>query len=123
MQQPFVALLSLAQGTSIVTENVYERRFKYINELQRMGADIKQDGRTAIIKGIDRLTGAPVTATDLRAGAALVVAALSADGESDISGIEHIDRGYECLVDKLITLGAEIVRADSERKGSTLCSV
>jgi UDP-N-acetylglucosamine 1-carboxyvinyltransferase len=123
MQQPFVALLSVADGTSVVTENVYERRFRYINELQRMGADIKQDGRTAIVKGVERLTGAPVTATDLRAGAALIVAALGADGDSEISGVEHVDRGYECLVGKLRTLGAEIVRADSERKGNALCSV
>lgn len=123
MQQPFVALLAVAQGTSVVTENVYERRFKYVSELSRMGADIKQDGRTAVVKGVEKLTGAPVNATDLRAGAALVVAALSADGESEITGIEHIDRGYEGLVDKLRTLGGEIVRADSERKGSELCSV
>ncbi|HOM71236.1 MAG TPA: UDP-N-acetylglucosamine 1-carboxyvinyltransferase [Armatimonadota bacterium] len=123
MQQPFVALLSLAQGTSIVTENVYERRFRYVSELQRMGADIKQDGRTAVVKGVEKLSGAPVTATDLRAGAALVVAALAAEGDSEISGIEHIDRGYEGLVDKLITLGAQVIRADSERKGSALCSV
>lgn len=123
MQQPFVALLSVAQGTSIVTENVYERRFRYINELQRMGADIKQDGRTAIVKGVDKLTGAQVTATDLRAGAAMIIAALGAEGESEISGLEHIDRGYERLIDKLHRLGAEAVRADSERKGSTLCSV
>lgn len=123
MQQPFVALLSVAEGTSVVTENVYERRFRYISELQRMGADIKQDGRTAIVKGVERLTGAPVTATDLRAGAALIVAALGADGDSEISGVEHIDRGYEYLVEKLRTLGAEIVRADSERKGNALCSV
>lgn len=123
MQQPFVALLSIAEGTSIITENVYERRFKYIGELTRMGADIKQDGRTAVVKGVERLTGAPVTATDLRAGAALVVAALAAEGASEIIGVEHIDRGYECLIDKLITLGAEVERVDIERKGSALCSV
>jgi UDP-N-acetylglucosamine 1-carboxyvinyltransferase len=121
MQQPFVALLSVAAGTSVVTENVYERRFKYISELRRMGADIKQDGRTAIVKGVDRLTGAQVTATDLRAGAALVIAALGADGRSEIVGVEHIDRGYECMAQKLISLGAEVIREDPERKGSTLC--
>ncbi len=123
MQQPFVALLSTAQGTSIVTENVYERRFKYISELQRMGADIKQDGRTAIVQGVERLSGAQITASDLRAGAALVVAALGAEGESEITGIEHIDRGYEGLIDKLKELGADVVRADSDRKGNALCSV
>ncbi|MDO8588477.1 MAG: UDP-N-acetylglucosamine 1-carboxyvinyltransferase [Armatimonadota bacterium] len=121
MQQPMVALLSVAEGTSVVTENVYERRFKYISELQRMGADIKQEGRTAIIKGMPQLTAAPVTATDLRAGAALVVAALAAEGQTEIAGIEHIDRGYENLVDKLCSLGAEIYRADSERRGTALC--
>jgi UDP-N-acetylglucosamine 1-carboxyvinyltransferase len=123
MQQPFVALLAIAQGTSVVTENVYERRFKYVSELQRMGAEIKQEGRTAFIKGIDRLTGAQVTASDLRAGAALVVAALGAEGQSEISGLEHIDRGYELMAEKLESLGAEVERADSERRGSTLCSV
>lgn len=121
MQQPFVALLSIAQGTSVVTENVYERRFRYISELQRMGADVKQDGRTAIVKGVDRLTGAPVTATDLRAGAALVVAALGAEGQSEIAGVEHIDRGYECMVEKLMGVGAQVVRVGSERKGIPLC--
>ncbi|MDO8684615.1 MAG: UDP-N-acetylglucosamine 1-carboxyvinyltransferase [Armatimonadota bacterium] len=121
MQQPMVALLSLADGTSVVTENVYERRFKYISELQRMGADIKQEGRTAIIKGVSQLTGAPVTATDLRAGAALVVAALAAEGKTEIAGTEHIDRGYENLVEKLCSLGADIYRADSERRGTALC--
>lgn len=123
MQQPFVALLAIAQGTSVVTENVYERRFKYISELQRMGAEIRQEGRTAFIKGIDRLTGAQVTASDLRAGAALVVAALGADGQSEVTGLEHIDRGYERLAEKFESLGAIIERVDSERRGSTLCSV
>lgn len=122
MQQPFVSLLSLGQGTSVVTENVYERRFKYISELNRMGADIKQEGRTAVVKGTDHLLAAPVTATDLRAGAALVVAALVARGETKISGLEHIDRGYEHLVDKLSSLGAQVIRLHSEREG-TLISV
>jgi UDP-N-acetylglucosamine 1-carboxyvinyltransferase len=121
MQQPMVALLSIAEGASVITENVYERRFKYINELQRMGADIKQEGRTAVIKGVRQLTAAPVTATDLRAGAALVVAALAAEGRTEIAGTEHIDRGYENLVEKLCSLGAEICRADSERRGTALC--
>jgi UDP-N-acetylglucosamine 1-carboxyvinyltransferase len=121
MQQPMVALLSVAEGASVITENVYERRFKYINELQRMGADIKQEGRTAFIKGVRGLTAAPVNATDLRAGAALVVAALAAEGRTEIAGTEHIDRGYENLVEKLCSLGAEICRADSERRGTALC--
>jgi UDP-N-acetylglucosamine 1-carboxyvinyltransferase len=123
MQQPFAALLAVAQGTSIVTENVYERRFKYISELQRMGADIKQDGRTAIIKGVERLTGAQVAGCDLRAGAALVVAALAAEGQSEITGLEHLDRGYECMVEKLSALGATAERVGSESRGNALCSV
>ncbi|MDI6828688.1 MAG: UDP-N-acetylglucosamine 1-carboxyvinyltransferase [Armatimonadota bacterium] len=114
MQQPFAALLVIADGTSVISENVYERRFKYVAELQRMGADIVQEGRTAIIKGVPRLTGAEVTATDLRAGAALVIAGLAAEGRTDISGVEHIDRGYERIEEKMGSLGAEIIRSESE---------
>jgi UDP-N-acetylglucosamine 1-carboxyvinyltransferase len=121
MQQPFVALLALAQGTSVVTENVYERRFRYVNELCRMGADIKQEGRSAVIKGVEKLTGAPVTSTDLRAGAALVCAAMAAEGVSEITGIEHIDRGYENLVDKFHLLGGQIIRVETERKEEAVC--
>jgi len=110
MQQPFAAMLSLAEGTSIVSENVYERRFKYVNELLRMGADIVQEGRTAIIKGVSKLTGAEVSATDLRAGAALLLAGLAAEGRTDVSSVEHIDRGYEDMVGKLASIGAEIAR-------------
>ncbi len=107
-------MLSVADGTSVVTENVYERRFKYIAELQRMGADIIQSGRTAIIKGVPKLTGAEATATDLRAGAALIIAGLVAEGRTEISGVDHIDRGYEAIVEKLASLGASIVRTDSD---------
>ena len=121
MQQPMVTVLALADGTSVVTENVYERRFKFLNELQRMGAEIKHEGRTAIIKGVEKLTGAPVTATDLRAGAALVLAALAAEGQSEIADTEHIDRGYENLVEKMCSLGADLYRADSETRGAALC--
>ena len=110
MQQPFVALLTLAKGTSVVRENVYERRFAYVGELLRMGADIKQDDRTAIITGVKCLTGAEVTATDLRAGAALIAAALAAEGVSEISGTSHINRGYENIDTKLSELGALITR-------------
>jgi len=120
MQQPFVSVLSVAQGTSVVTENVYERRFKYISELNRMGADIKQEGRTAVVNGVEYLTGAEVTATDLRAGAALVVAGLVARGTTLISGVEHIDRGYEHLVEKLTSLGAHVIRLDMEKEGTLL---
>ncbi|NLN78632.1 MAG: UDP-N-acetylglucosamine 1-carboxyvinyltransferase [Armatimonadetes bacterium] len=109
LQQPFAAMLSIAQGVSIVTENVYERRFKYVNEIGRMGADIKQDGRTAVITGTAKLLGAPVTAPDLRGGAALICAGLAAEGQTDISGTEHVERGYENLTYKLCQLGAQIV--------------
>jgi UDP-N-acetylglucosamine 1-carboxyvinyltransferase len=117
MQQPMAALLAIADGTSVITENVYESRFRYVNELNRMGANIRVEGRTAVIAGVEKLTGAPVTATDLRAGAALVCAGLAAEGETEISGVEHIDRGYENIVQKLQGLGARIERCaagDSE---------
>lgn len=110
LQQPFTAMLTIAEGTSVVSENVHERRFKYIAELQRMGADITQEGNTAIVKGVESLTGAEVTATDLRAGAALVIAGLAARGRTEISGVEHIDRGYEDIVGKLASLDASISR-------------
>src|SRR5207237_1411423 len=101
MQQPMVSLLSVSDGHAMVTDRVFENRFRYVGELQRMGADIRVEGRTAFVHGVDHLTGAAVTATDLRAGAALIVAALAAEGESVISGIEHLDRGYCKLVEKL----------------------
>jgi UDP-N-acetylglucosamine 1-carboxyvinyltransferase len=108
LQQPFASMLSIAEGVSMVTENVYERRFKYVNEIARMGADIKQDGRTAVITGVPKLLGAPVTAPDLRGGAALLCAGLVAEGRTVISGTEHMERGYENLADKLNHLGAKI---------------
>ena len=110
LQQPMTVLLSVAEGTSIVTESIYESRFKYVDELKRMGARIKVDGRTAIIQGVNQLSGAKVSATDLRAGAALVVAGLIADGATEIDNAYHIDRGYEGLEAKLISLGAKIKR-------------
>jgi UDP-N-acetylglucosamine 1-carboxyvinyltransferase len=113
MQQPFAAMLSIADGTSIISETVYERRFKYLAELERMGADITQEGRTAIIKGVPKLTSAEVAATDLRAGAALVIAGLSAEGRTTVTSVEHIDRGYEDIVPKLASLGADISRETS----------
>ena len=113
MQQPFASLLSVCEGTSVITETIYERRFRYVSELRRMGADIIQEGRTAIIKGVPRLTGAEVAATDLRAGAALIIAGLEAEGYTDISGVEHIDRGYEDIIGKLTSLGAEIKRRET----------
>lgn len=111
-QQPMTAFLTTAEGTSLVTETIWEDRFRFVNELNRMGANIRVEGRTAIIEGIPRLSGAPVQATDLRAGAALIVAGLSADGETVISNIEHVDRGYERMAEKLRELGADVSRVD-----------
>jgi UDP-N-acetylglucosamine 1-carboxyvinyltransferase len=108
LQQPFAAMLAIAEGTSVVTENVYERRFKYVNEIVRMGADIKQDGRSAVITGVPKLMGAQVTAPDLRGGAALICAGLVAEGQTEISGMEHIERGYESIAEKLRGLGAHV---------------
>ncbi|MBZ4665980.1 UDP-N-acetylglucosamine 1-carboxyvinyltransferase [Mahella sp.] len=110
LQQPMSALLSVADGTSIITENIWESRYKHIEEIKRMGAKIKIEDRVAIIDGVDKLTGAPVTATDLRAGAALVVAGLMAEGVTEINNAKYIDRGYENIDKKLISLGADIKR-------------
>ncbi len=107
-QQQIMALLSVASGTSIITETIFEGRFKHVDELRRMGTHITVEGRTAIVQGVDHLTGAAVTATDLRAGAALVVAGLMAEGETEISNIEHIERGYEHAVEKLARIGANL---------------
>ncbi len=114
MQQPFTALLTIAEGTSMVTETIYESRFKYLSELTRMGADVRVEGRTIFIKGVERLTGAPVTITDLRAGAALLIASLIAEGRTEISGLHNLDRGYERLDEKLASLGASIKRVTEE---------
>ena len=108
MQSQFVTLLTVAKGTSIVVENIFENRFKYVNELIRMGANITLEGKTAIIQGVNKLNAANVEAKDLRGGAALVAAALMAEGVSNVSGIIYIERGYENLVKKLSILGAKI---------------
>ena len=111
--QPMIAvLLSTAQGVSIVTENVFENRFMYIDELNRMGANIRIDGHHAVINGVERLSGAPVRAFDLRAGAAVVLAGLAAEGTTEVSDIFHIQRGYSDLAGKLMGLGADIKQAD-----------
>lgn len=112
MQSQMMALLLKAEGTSLVTETVFENRFMHVDEFIRMNAEIKVEGRTAVVQGNTRLRGAKVNATDLRAGAALVLAALAADGETEISGIHHIDRGYVNIVEKLQALGADIQRVD-----------
>jgi UDP-N-acetylglucosamine 1-carboxyvinyltransferase len=110
MQAPMMAMLTVADGTSIITETVFENRFMHVDELKRMGADIKIEGRSAVVRGVDRLTGAPVAASDLRAGAALVVAGLAAKGITEVSGVGHLDRGYADLEKKLRAVGARIER-------------
>ena len=116
MQPQMTAVLALARGTSIVTETIFENRFKYAGELARMGADIKvEGGNTAIINGVSRLTGAEVNAPDLRAGAALVIAALAAEGYSVIDDIVYIERGYEDFEIKLNGLGAQIQKVKCEK--------
>jgi len=105
-----VALMSVAEGSAIVTENIYDGRFQFVDELVRMGADIRTEGRHAIVRGVDRLSGAPVTASDVRAGAALVLAGLVAEGETVVYGGEHVDRGYPDLAGTLRSLGADVER-------------
>ena len=110
IQPIFMALLATAGGTSIVTENVFESRFMFVDELKRMGADIQTEGHHAVVRGVEQLSAAPVRALDLRAGAAMVVAALSADGVTEISDMHHVDRGYEDFESKLAGLGAQVRR-------------
>jgi UDP-N-acetylglucosamine 1-carboxyvinyltransferase len=112
MQAQFMALLSLAKGSSIFTETIFENRYMHVSELRRLGANITTDGRTAIVSGVGRLSGAPVMATDLRASACLVLAGLVASGTTEVSRIYHLDRGYEKIERKLRSLGADIVRAE-----------
>lgn len=115
MQAQFTAMNSIAKGTAIISENVFENRFMHVHELQRMGADIKLEGNTAIITGINRLKAAPVMATDLRASASLVLAGLVADGETEVDRIYHIDRGYETIEEKLQQIGAKIKRIPAQK--------
>jgi UDP-N-acetylglucosamine 1-carboxyvinyltransferase len=110
LQPQMVALLSLATGTSVITENLYDARYRYVGELARMGADISIEAQHAIIRGVERLSGCPVLAPDIRAGAALVIAGLAAEGETEVSDTSHIDRGYEDFVGRLAGLGARIER-------------
>jgi UDP-N-acetylglucosamine 1-carboxyvinyltransferase len=112
LQSPMTALLTTAAGTSIIKENIFENRFRHVDEFNRMGAKIKVEGRTAVVEGVDFMSGARVRATDLRAGAALLIAALMARGETVIQGTEHIDRGYENITGKFRALGARIRRED-----------
>ena len=112
VQQPMSALLSIVNGKSLIAEKIWESRHKHIEELNKMGANIKVEGRTAIIEGVDKLVGASVVATDLRAGAAMVIAGLVAEGETEILDIEHIDRGYPHIENKFTALGANIIRVE-----------
>jgi len=112
MQAQFMALMARSRGTSVITETVFENRFMHVDELNRMSANIKIEGHSAVVKGVSTLTGADVKATDLRAGAALVIAGLAAEGKTSVGCIHHIDRGYEDFVGKLQGLGARIVRVE-----------
>ena len=116
MQPQIGVALALAKGTSIVTESIFENRFKYMDELTRMGAVVRVEGNTAIITGVEKLSGARVSAPDLRAGAALVIAGLAADGITTIDDIVYIQRGYELFDEKLRSLGAEIEMVHSEKE-------
>jgi len=116
MQPQIGVVLAIAKGTSIVAESIFENRFKYIDELARMGASVKVEGNTAIISGVEKLTGARVSAPDLRAGAALVIAGLAAEGVTIVDDIVYIQRGYECFEEKLRSLGAEIERVSNEKE-------
>ncbi|MEX2626445.1 MAG: UDP-N-acetylglucosamine 1-carboxyvinyltransferase [Ilumatobacteraceae bacterium] len=108
-----ITMLSVADGVGIVTENLYPGRFRYVEELQRLGADIRTDGHHAVVRGVPRLSGAPVRAHDIRAGAAMVVAGLAAEGDTTITGVHHIDRGYDDLVGRLRGVGADIERVSA----------
>ena len=112
MQPQITAVLTLADGTSLVTESVWSSRYRYVDELKRMGANIQVDDKTAVVEGVDHLTGAPIQASDLRAGAALVIAALAAQGRSEITQVQYIERGYEDIISKLQALGADIQCVD-----------
>ena len=114
MQAQFTALNSIAEGTAVITETIFENRFMHVQELQRLGAEITVKGNTAIIRGMSKLTGAPIMATDLRASASLVLAGLVADGVTTVDRVYHIDRGYEIIEEKLRALGADIKRIGSE---------
>ena len=120
MQPQITAVLCLAEGTSLVTESVWNSRYQYVDELKRMGAHIQVDDKTAVVEGVDHLTGAPIQACDLRAGAAMVIAALAAQGQSEISCVQYIERGYEDIVEKLRALGADIRSVEEPGEGAEL---
>lgn len=113
MQPQIAVCMALAEGTSVVTEGVWDNRFRYIGELKRMGASVQVDGKVAVIEGTEKLRGCPVKACDLRAGAAMVIAGLAAEGTTTISDIKYIERGYENIVEKLQALGADFTRVET----------
>jgi UDP-N-acetylglucosamine 1-carboxyvinyltransferase len=110
MQPQITTILCLAEGTSVITEDVWDNRYKYVAELRRMGAQVQVDGRVAVIEGVDKLSGAPIKACDLRAGAAMVIAGLCAQGRTEVEDVRHVERGYEDFAGKLRGLGADIVK-------------
>jgi UDP-N-acetylglucosamine 1-carboxyvinyltransferase len=117
LQPQAIALLSIADGTAMITENLFEGRFMFCDEIARMGADVRTDGHHAVVRGRDRLSGAPVRATDIRAGVGLVIAGLVAEGVTEVAEIHHIDRGYVRIEEQLRSLGADVVRAESDAFG------
>jgi UDP-N-acetylglucosamine 1-carboxyvinyltransferase len=114
LQPQAIALLSIAEGTAMITENLFEARFMFCDEIARMGADVRTDGHHAVVRGKERLSGAPVRATDIRAGAGLVIAGLIADGVTEVGEVHHIDRGYVRFEEQLRALGADVVRTESD---------
>ena len=114
LQPMAIALSAVADGTSMITENVFEARFRFVDEMMRLGADARTDGHHAVVRGVERLSSAPVWASDIRAGAGLVLAGLCADGETEVWDVEHIDRGYPRFVENLRALGADIERVAAD---------
>ena len=121
MQSQMGVILSIAEGTSIINESIWESRFQYTEELNKMGAKITAQGKTAIFEGVNELNGAPVYASDLRAGAALIVAGIVAKGTTEIYNLEYIDRGYENIEEKFRNLGAKIIRVNDDEKEEYTC--
>ena len=119
MQPQIAVSLSIASGTSVITEGVWDNRYKYVDELRRMGAEIQVDGKIAVIQGVQRLTGAPIKSCDLRAGAAMVIAGLCASGTTEVEEVYHIERGYEEFVGKLRKLGADIIGVEEDNSPYT----
>jgi UDP-N-acetylglucosamine 1-carboxyvinyltransferase len=118
LQPQAIALLSVAEGTAMITENIFEARFMFCDEIARMGADVRTDGHHAVVRGKPELSGAPVRATDIRAGVGLVLAGLVADGVTEVSEIHHIDRGYVRFDEQLRALGADVTRVESNAFGA-----